>query len=436
MRRFAILLLALPIAVFAQDTTQSAPEPAQNSYARNTLTSLAGQFFSGDFVNLYGSAAGIAGFYQVPVSNGQSVTDTSGGYLLSGGVQAYHRFRESELSLSYNLGYSDYQSASFSSGFTQNLSLLYTKRLSSRWNIAFIESAGLFRYGVSYYPQPSAATPAIANPFSPVTKFLSSGVSLTYQQTARLSYIVSGDLYLTRYDFPGSIGTTGASASGSIRYRLTERTTIGGTYSHSDYTYQHDAGDAIIDGGYFNLTHEFSQLWSANFDAGLARTDSSGFIQTPTTVIINGQQIPAEIVGPYHQDKLTPSFQGSISRHLRHLVTTASAGQGISPGNGIYLAARNRYISGAVSYTINERSIISGTLGYYNLSSLTHNISSSYANTSFGVSYAYTLARHLSAYARYDFFRYGSLSTYSGTGDNRFTFGVTFSSKGIPLTMY
>lgn len=435
MRRFAILLLALPIAVFSQQVPQTADQ-TPNSYARNTLTSLAGQFFNGNFVNFFGSASGVYDHNQAILSSGQTGSNGGGGYALTGGVQAYHLFRNSELSLSYNLGYTDYQSVAFSSGFTQNLSLLYTKTLSRRWSIGFVETGAMFRYGVSYYPQPNAATPAIANPFSPVTKFLSSGVNLTYRQTARLSYIFSGEFYLTRYSYPGAIGTTGVSGSGSVSYRLTERTTVGGTYSHSDYRYQHDAGQATIDGGYFNLSHQFAQFWTVTFDAGLSRSDSSGVIRTPVIAVVNGQEIPAYIVGPYHLDKITPSLQGSISRRIRRTVATASAGQGVNPGNGVYLASRNRFITGSVSYTPSSRSNISASGGWYHLTSLTHEITNSYSTGSFGASYGYTLTRHLAAHVRYDYFRYGGLSTYSGTADNRFTFGVVFSSKGVPLTLY
>ena len=44
--------------------------------------------------------------------------------------------------------------------------------------------------------------------------------------------------------------------------------------------------------------------------------------------------------------------------------------------------------------------------------------------------------RHLSANARYDFVRYGTIGTFSTVSDNRFSFGVSYSSKSVPLTLY
>ncbi len=432
MRRFVILLLALPIAVFSQQDSQSAGQQSQSSPGQNPLTTLASEFFSGDFVNFHGTAAGVYEANQGLLGNGQG---GAGGFMLGGGVQAFHQFRDSELSLGYTLDYTHYQNGGYNSGFVQNLSLAYTKRLSRRWSLGLIESAGMYRYGVSYYGQPNGPTPAIANPFSPVTKFLSSGLSLTYRQTARLSYIFSGNFYLSRYSYPGAIGTTGVTGSGSVSYRLTERTTIGGTYSHSYYTYQHDAGQATIDGVYLNLSHQFLQYWTASADVGLSRSNSSGIIRTPVNVIFNGQQITGYLVGPYKLDKLTPSISGSVSRRFRRMVATGSVGQGVNPGNGVYLASRNRFITGTVSYST-LRSNISASGGWFHLTSLANTVSTGYSTGSFGLSYGYTLTRHLSANARYDYFRYGGLYTFSGGGDNRFTFGITFSSKTVPLTLF
>lgn len=436
MRRFTTLLLALQaITAFAQQTTtpQSPPPEDQYPQGENILTSLAGQFFHGDFVNFFGSGAGVIDHDQA-ISNGANGANL--GFSLGGGVQAFHRFRDSVFSVSYNAGYTDYQSASYSSGFNQHLSLVYSKRLSTRWNIAFVEAGGIYRYGIGYYQQPNSATPAVANPFSPVTRYFSSGISLTYRQSARLSYVMSGDFYLARYDYPGAIGTTGGGGSASMVYRLTERTTVGGTYNHSYFSYQHDAGQSVIDGAHFNLTHQFGQFWTVNANAGLIRSDSSGIIRIPVTVILNGQEVTGYEVGPYHLTRITPSVSGSVTRHFRNtMLATVSSGQGVSPGNGVYLTSRNQFLSGTLSYTM-RKSNISASGGYFHLSSLANNVSSSYSTASFGASYGYTLTRHIAANIRYEYYRYGNLYDYHGVGNNRIYFGLTFSTQGIPLTIY
>ncbi len=438
MSRFATLLFALStVTAFAQQTPQSSqsPQPQQeNTPSENTLTSLAGQFFHGDFVNVFASGGGVYDGNRAVLNSGQSGAG-SFGFTVGGGVQAFHTFRNSVLSLSYSGNYTDYQGSGYGTGTNQNLSLVYSRRLGRRWNLGLVESAGIYRYGVSYYGQPNGATPALANPFSPVTKFLSSGISMSYKQTARLSYAIAGDFFLGRYSYPGAIGTTGVSGSGSVTYQFSGRTSVGGTYSHSYFAYQHNAGQADIDGGYFNISHRFGETWTANVSVGITRSDSSGIISVPVSVILNGQQVTGYAVGPYSLTRTTPSFQGSVSRQYRRVIITGSAGQVVSPGNGIYLASRNQFVSGSASYSL-RRSNISASGGYFHLTSLANAISTGYSTGSFGASYGYTLTRHIAANFRYDYYRYGNVYSYRGVGDNRLSFGLSFSSKSIPLTLY
>jgi hypothetical protein len=251
-----------------------------------------------------------------------------------------------------------------------------------------------------------------------------------------LSYIFAGNFYLSRYSYPGAIGTTGGTGSASVSYRLTERTTAGGTYSHSYFSYQQNAGQASIDGGYLNISHQFLHFWTVTADVGVSRSNSSGIIRTPVTIIFNGQPVTGYIVGPYKLNKLTPSVTGTVSRRVRRIVASASIGQGVNPGNGVYLASRSRFVNGTVSYNINRRSNVSASGGWFYLTSLANTVSTSYSTSSLGASYGYSLSRHLSANARYDYYRYGGLLSYSGAADNRFSFGITFSSQTIPLTLY
>ncbi len=44
--------------------------------------------------------------------------------------------------------------------------------------------------------------------------------------------------------------------------------------------------------------------------------------------------------------------------------------------------------------------------------------------------------RYLGANFRYDYVHYGNLNPYTGVSDNRLSFGFSFSSKSIPLTLY
>ncbi len=159
--------------------------------------------------------------------------------------------------------------------------------------MALSTSAGIIFYGGTFFSVEPTLTGIIpTNPFTSETKFLSSGLSLSYQQTRRLSYSFSGSFFLQRYNYAGAIGTTGGSGSGSAFYRITSRTTVGGTYSHSYFVYQANAGQAQIDTIAATLSHQFHSHWSVSLSGGVTRSSVSGTAFVPVTLMLpNGQTV-------------------------------------------------------------------------------------------------------------------------------------------------
>ena len=113
-----------------------------------------------------------------------------------------------------------------------------------------------------------------------------------------------------------------------------------------------------------------------------------------------------------------------------------SAGEGLAAsGNGYFLASKNVYFSGLYSFSIRHQSI--GASAYFaRLTSIANSVSNGYDSGAVSAQYSRTLYRYLGAFARYDYVHYGSLAPYAGSTDNRFTFGVSFSSRMVPLTLF
>jgi hypothetical protein len=426
----ALLLISLSaVSAFAQQQEgEPVPPPAGNP---NPVMTLASKFFERDFFNVFAYGSGVYDFYQPP--GGQGGSTNSFGYSVGGGVNGYHSFRDGSLYLSYSGGYSNYHSTSLTSGTNQNLSLGYTKRLARRWTLSLSTGAGIYLYGGAFYSaQPNTINTIITNPLTPETKFFSSGVSLTYQQSRRLSYSFGGDFFLQRYNGVTGIGTTGGSGSASVNYRLNARTTASASYSHSHFVYQHNAGNADIDGISLSVMRQFPRHWSVSLYAGGSRSHTAGTLLIPVPFLGNG----VYVLGAYDQVAYVPSFGGTISHNYRRSLLSFNAGQGISgAGNGVYLASRNQYISGVYSYNLRASSLsVAGS--YFRLTSVANSVATSYSSGVLSASYSRNLVRFVSAFFRYDYSRYGSLSTYSGSTDNRLSFGLNFSSKSIPLTLF
>jgi hypothetical protein len=438
--RFVVALFAAPWlagTLLAQQSSQVPPtaSPEDQGPSANPITTLASQFFEHDFFNFFLFANGV--YDTVPSTINNRTTNQGGlGFDGGGGADARKQFKDGYVSLAYRGDYRDYSSNFFPSGTDQSLSFAYAKRLSRRWSFNLDVNGGIFLYGGTFFgAQPSQVDYVQTNPFSSESKFLSGGVSLAYRQTRRLSYVFNGQYYLNRYNIPGSIGATGVTGAGSVLYRLTARTTVGGTYSHTYFTYQRGAGQAQANTVVATVSHIFHGHWYASASGGFTRTASSGTISVPVLIIEGNNLIPGYEIGHYNRVTTFPSVIGTVTRQLRRSSINVSGGQNIASGNGVFLASKNLFLTGYYSYST-RRSNLSFGGGLSHLTSVANTVSSSYTTSSFTASYAYNLMRHLGANFRYDFVRYGTLGSVGSLTDNRIMFGVYFSSKTVPLTLF
>jgi hypothetical protein len=405
----------------------------------NPLLSLASEFFEHDYVNVYAFGDGVLDTNNPIVTDTGQVKNTLGtGFDLGGGISLSHGFRNAQLAFSYQGAWRDYQNSAFSSGITQNLSLSYSRRITRHLSMSIGASGGIALYGGTFFTAESnGVTPVVTNPFSPETRYAGGSIGFTYQQTRRLSYSVSGNMYIARYNYAAGIGTTGVSGGASVNYRLTARDTISGSYGHSYFVYQRNAGNDSADTVGVGYSHVFNNHWVASAFGGVGRSVANGTIAQPVTLILpNGQALGGYILGKYSQTVTVPSFSGSLSHSYRRSVVTLSGGEGIAgSGNGYLLASRNIYGSGVYSYSWHGQNVsMAGSI--YRLTSVANTVSSSYTGAGFSASYGRTLIRYLGMFLRYDFVHYGSLQPVSGVSDNRISFGFNFSSRAVPLTLF
>ena len=427
----AVFFCAWP--AFAQQTQGAATQEANQEFF-NPFT-LASGILERNFVNVFAFANGAYDTNAQVFSNSQHVGGW--GYGVGGGIEASHVWKTAQLGISYNGAYQNYSTPTFVGGTTQNLVFGYTKRFARRWTLALTEGAGSFLYGQIYYSfEPVNTTPVVTNPFSPETRYSSTSFSLSYQQTRRLSYVLSGFYSLYRYTGPGGIGASDPGGSFSVQYQLKPRTTLGATYSYTNFIFQRHAGYDHLNGFFGTLSHQFHGRWSGSLSGGVVRSSASGTIAVPVTILTGQQQaIAGYAIGSYHNLQWVPSFNAALSHTHRHSQISVNAGYGVSSGNGIYLATKDAYLGGYYSYT--TRASVFSAAGYYShLSSIANAIGSNFTSTTFTLAYGHNLIRYVAGNLRYDFITYSSLSPYPAQHDNHFSFGLSFSTKNIPLTLF
>ncbi|MGH9695694.1 MAG: hypothetical protein ACRD5Z_16195, partial [Bryobacteraceae bacterium] len=366
----------------------------------------------------------------------QTVSGRGFGWSAGGEVTASHRTKNSSVSLSYRGDYRRYGRAGYGAGTDQNLALGYQLQLSRRWSTSMSAGGGILLYGGGFYSvAPSAGNTVATNPLSPETRFLTGAINFSYQQTRRLSYVFGGQFFLNNYNYAGGLNSRGGSGMFSAVYRLTGRTTLAGTYSHTHYTYSQEVGKTSVDAGSLTLSHAFATRWEGSVTGGVSRSHTSGTISLPVSIILGQQTVNGYVTGPYDRVSFVPSFQGSLTRYLRHSAASVSAGQGVVPGNGVFLTSRSQFLNGTYSYSMRRANISFG--GSYNrLSSIANDISQTYSSGNLSASYSYILRRHLSADFRYDLISYGGLLNYGGVTEHRVSVGLSLSSQSIPMTLF
>lgn len=433
MKKSLVLLCLSATFAFGQQTI---PEDPAGPGRFSPLT-LASEFFDNNYFNYYAFANGVYDTYAPILGNdGQLQKNGAFGYSVGGGLSGQHRGRRSIFLINYTGSYQDYKSSLFSSGTNQNLNLSYTQRLGRRWSLSLNQGAGILFYGNGYYgTQPTSGTFVQSNPFGSQTRYVSSTVNLRYDVTRRLSVSLTGGFSLQRYSFAGSIGSTGGFGDAGIAYRVTSRTSLSADYSRSYYKYQNNAGDANIDNYSFSVSHMFPRHWIVNGSGGVAHSNTTGLVTIPLSLVTGQQGVGGYITGLYNNKSNLPSFSGSVTHNLRRSSFNFGGGQSVVSGNGYYLASRNQFLNGGYSRSF-LRSNISAGGNYYRLKSVANSVETTYNGFSFGAGYGYSVTKHLATNFRYDYLRYGNLAPFNSVADNRLSFGVSFSSKSIPLTLY
>jgi hypothetical protein len=183
------------------------------------------------------------------------------------------------------------------------------------------------------------------------------------------------------------------------------------------------------------LTHQFPDHWQASVSVGANRAHTSGTITIPVALVVGQQLVTGYETGPYDRVSFTPSVQGSITRYFRHSSASLSGGQGVLPGNGTFLTSRDQFVNGTYSFST-RRSNVSFGGGYFRLQSIANNVSQSSSTGNLSASYGYNLRRYLAANFRYDYIHYGGLFAFGSVNESRFSFGLSLSSKSIPLTLF
>jgi len=392
----------------------------------------------------------IAGGYQTELA-GVAVTDSQGNLpnvdsydlTLTWGVSGSHNWKHTKLGLDYRGSLADYVQKGTYDSLSQSFLLGISQQITRHISLSLRENAGVFTraFGLGGLSQtvsfdPSQSYVPTTDFFDNRTYYLSSQADLKIQKTARLSFDLGGDSFLTRYRASGLVGTNGFGARGDVQYRISRRSTIGAGYhfEHFAYNGQYGSADAHSVAGTFSRALAAKLEFSASL--GAARIEQT-FIQSvpvdPVIAALLGVSTTTEIA---HFVSWIPVGSVRLAQVFRQGVAYLSAARAITPGNGLFTTSYTYNVSGGYTYTGIRRWSMS-SLATYDRSRSVGNFIGTYSDVAGGLAASRQIARSVHLVFGYDVRRYSSPTflNYNRSVQEGHV-GLGFTPGDVPLRIW
>ena len=351
------LLLAVPALVVAQEETRESVGPQVLS--RGAGPGLLRSGAESVKMRIYASVNGIyeSGLTAFSVNQNGEIPNEAG-YGVQAGVGAYgfHRWKRTILSLDYRGSYSHFTQNSYYDGSDHALSLGVSHQMSRRTHFTFRQAAGTASRNIGDYSPYSFADPTYAQLptqelFNNRTYYLNSMGDVTFQKSSRLSFNFGGSASVIERRSSALVGSMAEYARGDMVYRVTRNQSIGIDYGFSHYAYSRNYGSAFMHTGALNYSAKLGRYWTFSVRGGVMGVDTQGLIRVaidPVIASIIGRNYGVEIYG---RQNLLSTGGASLQRNFRKSSLGFSYSDGATPGNGLYLASRNRTAAANYSYT-------------------------------------------------------------------------------------
>jgi len=368
------------------------------------------------------------------------------------GLSGAHSWKHTHLGVSYSGNFSDYVNNPIV-GISQGVSIGLSHQFSRHVFFHLSESAGWF----TYFP-PATVSLNSSVPFDPSQSYIpttdfydnrtiysTTQAGLTYQATQRLSFSFGGGYFTDLRKSAGLYSAAGESATGDVQYRVSRRVTVGANYGFTRFAFSDHIGRSYIHSAAATLSARFSRWTELSVFAGAAVVNSSFEEVIPISPAILDILCPPTLVSTCpltnsvainNNTLWAPNFGIRISRSFERGALYASAGESITPGNGLFLTSRAETASVGYGYSGLRKWGLNAGLSYYRALSL-GNIQGNYGQVSGSLNASRQIISHMSFVLSFSATQYqsGSFTDY-----NRLIYtasvGLGYSSKNIPVRFF
>ena len=398
---------------------------------------------SGQDVSLrfYATAQGIydSGLQPFNVDNQGHLITVGGLWGTEADLGAYgvHNFQHAKLGLDYKGTYRHYVDGSFYDGTDHTLALGYTWQKSRRLILDVRQIAGSISQGTGFAGNFPTISSSVVTPasllFDNRADFLQSSMDVSLLKSARTSFTFGGDGFGVWRKAAGLIGMQGYNLHGSVRHRLSQRTTLGVNYEHSHYDFPKAFGESDINSFSATFATQFGKYWTASVQAGAYQAEVQGLQRVAVDPAIAALLGVTSTVETFYRKSIFPQWTVLVNRRFHRASLDLRYQSGISPGNGVYLTSKEEIGSASFSYTASRKWSFSAGGAYSRLEGIGQNLQP-YSQITGNAGLTYALTRPIHLIARYDARHQEILDVDFKQTSYRASFGISFSPADIPLS--
>jgi len=358
------------------------------------------------------------------------------------GAYGVHNWRKAQLGLDYRGDYRHYNEGSYYDGSDQQLLLGYSYQKSRRLVFTLREMVGTYSNALGgAFGVTGTALNAIQNQsgtllFDNRATFIQSGATMTYVLSPHNSVTVGGEGFNVWRQSKALVGNTGYTLHGTFEHRLSQRTTIGGTYTHYHYDFPRAFGESTINSYSGGFATSFGRdRWTLKVQGGIMQPETEGLQNVILDPIIAAILGVSSTVQTYYTKTTIPSIDVSMGRKFKSGSLGFGYTRGISPGNGVYLTSKQENGGVYYSYTGVRKASMSLAANYGSYSSLGQALGQYRSvGAALNASYALTRAFHLVGNVSY---RKQEIQTATlNNNAYRLSIGFAFSPGDIPLSIW
>ncbi len=277
------------------------------------------------------------------------------------GVFGSKQLRRGSFGINYVGHYRQYTGA-LARGFNgtdQSVSVFWSRQVSRR-SLFSVHASGTTTnrpFGMGFVGGP--INPFLNNAFAPNGEifdnriyFASGGGEYTLQKSARLSFSLAGNGFITRRTGGVLFGVNGAFATANAAYRLSRRQTLSLGYQFMHFRFTRRFGDTYGHGLFGGYSAQLGRKAQIGIQAGAMQLESLGLTQVQVDPVIAALIGVSSVSEVFYSKTWMPTGLANFSyRVTRRHSFDATGGIMAMPGNGIINTSRGTMIGAGYSYS-------------------------------------------------------------------------------------